>query len=651
MIWQVFNIAINKRAMPGSLSFLKKPGSLKGNTMEEKSLRNIAIIAHVDHGKTTLVDKLLKQTGFFRNNQVMPERVMDNNELERERGITILSKNTSIVYKNTKINIVDTPGHADFGGEVERIVKMVDGVLLLVDAFEGAMPQTRFVLKKSLEACLKPIVVINKIDRPGARPEEVVDKVLDLFIDLEAGEEQLDFPVVYTSAKEGYARVSLDDSSADMKPLLDMIIEKMPAPEDNPDGPLQLVVSSIDYDNYVGRIGIGKISRGVISKDQEIILCNTAGKEKRVRINTLYTFEGLKKAETARARAGEIIAVSGIQEINIGDTICSPELVEPVSFVNIDEPTISMNFIVNDSPMAGLEGTYVTSRNLRDRLERELLSNVSLRAEELNPDCFKVSGRGELHLSILIEFMRREGYEFAVTRPEVILKNINGVVSEPVERLFIEVPGEYVGTVIEGVGKRRGELSNMVNGAGNTVKLEFLIPARGLIGYRSEFLTATRGNGVMNHVYECYQPYKGEIITRTRGSLVAFESGVAVPYGLFNAQGRGSLFIEPGVEVYAGMIVGENARSDDITVNVCKKKHLTNTRASGSDDALRLTPPTVMTLEKCLEFINDDELLEVTPKSLRLRKMIINKSERDRYVKAKLQAPAPYSINQAAVQQ
>lgn len=619
--------------------------------MKEKSLRNIAIIAHVDHGKTTLVDKLLKQTGFFRNNQVMPERVMDNNELERERGITILSKNTSIVYKNTKINIVDTPGHADFGGEVERIVKMVDGVLLLVDAFEGAMPQTRFVLKKALEACLKPIVVINKIDRPGARPEEVVDKVLDLFIDLEAGEEQLDFPVVFTSAKEGYAKISLDDSSADMKPLLDMIIEMMPAPEGNPDGPLQLVVSSIDYDNYVGRIGIGKISRGVISKDQDIILCNTAGKEKRVRINTLYTFEGLKKVETDHARAGEIIAVSGIQEINIGDTICSPDLVEPVSFVNIDEPTISMNFIVNDSPMAGLEGTYVTSRNLRDRLERELLSNVSLRVEELNPDCFKVSGRGELHLSILIETMRREGYEFAVTRPEVILKNINGAVNEPIERLFVEVPAEYVGTVIEGVGKRKGELSNMVNGAGNAVKLEFLIPARGLIGYRSEFLTDTRGNGVMNHVYECYQPFKGEIITRTRGSLVAFESGVAVPYGLYNAQGRGNLFIDPGVEVYAGMIVGENARNDDITVNVCKKKHLTNTRASGSDDALRLTPPTVMTLEKCLEFINDDELLEVTPKSLRLRKMIINKGERERYVKIKLQSPAQSSMNQAAAQQ
>jgi len=598
--------------------------------MKEKSLRNIAIVAHVDHGKTTLVDKLLKQSGFFRNNQIMPERVMDSNDLERERGITILSKNTSIIYKNTKINIVDTPGHADFGGEVERIVKMVDGVLLLVDAFEGSMPQTRFVLKKALEASLKPIVVINKIDRPGVRPEEVLDKVLDLFIDLEADEEQLDFPVVYVSAKEGYAKTCLNESSTDMKALLDMIIEKMPAPEGDPDEPLQLVISSIDYDNYVGRIGVGKISRGVINKGQEVILCNTAGKEKRVKINTLYTFEGLKKEETLNAVAGEIIAVSGIEDINIGDTICSPELVEPVPFVNIDEPTISMNFVVNNSPMAGREGAYVTSRNLRDRLDRELLSNVSLRIEELSPDCFKVSGRGELHLSILIESMRREGYEFAVTRPEVILKRIDGVVHEPVERLFVEVPDDFVGTVIEGTGKRKGEMLNMSNGAGNTVKLEFMIPARGLMGYRSEFLTDTRGNGIMNHIFECYQPFKGEIATRTRGSLVASESGIAVPYGMFNAQERGNLFIEPGVEVYAGMIVGENARSMDITVNVCKKKHLTNTRASGSDDALRLTPPTIMTLEKCLEFINDDELLEVTPKSLRLRKTILDKSERER---------------------
>jgi len=606
--------------------------------MKEKQLRNIAIIAHVDHGKTTLVDKLLRQTGFFRSNQIVQERVMDNNALERERGITILSKNTSIVYNDIKINIVDTPGHADFGGEVERIVKMVDGVLLLVDAFEGPMPQTRFVLKKALDAGLKPIVVINKIDRPGARPEEVLDKVLDLFIDLGADESQLEFPVAYTSARDGYAQKSLDEPSSDLKPLLDMIIEEMPAPGGSADEPLQMVMSSIDYDNYVGRIGVGKINRGTICKGQEAILCNTEGKEKRVKINTLYTFEGLKKVETSQASAGEIIAVSGIDDLNIGDTLCSPELIEAVPFVNIDEPTISMNFVVNDSPMAGLEGAYVTSRHLRDRLERELLSNVSLRVEELSPDCFKVSGRGELHLSILIETMRREGYEFAVTRPEVILKKIDGTIHEPMERLFVEVPDDYVGSVIEGIGRRKGELLNMTSDTGSTVKLEFIIPARGLIGYRFEFLTVTRGNGVMNHVFEGYEPFKGEIMSRTTGSLVASESGTAVAYGLYNAQERGVLFIEPGVEVYAGMIIGENARSMDITVNACKKKQLTNTRASGSDEALRLTPPLVMTLEKCLEFIKDDELLEVTPKSLRLRKAILDKSERDRAAKKKDQA-------------
>jgi GTP-binding protein len=601
--------------------------------MKEKFLRNIAIIAHVDHGKTTLVDKLLKQCGFFHNNKILPERIMDSNDLERERGITILSKNTSIVYADTRINIVDTPGHADFGGEVERIVKMVDGVLLLVDAFEGPMPQTRFVLNKALAAGLKPIVVINKVDRPGVRIEEGLDKVLDLFIDLQADEEQLDFPVVYTSAKEGYAKTDLDDVCRDMVPLLNMIIEKIPAPEGDPEGPLQLVISSVDYDNYVGRIGVGKISRGIISKGQEIILCNPNGKKTRVKINTLYTYEGLKKEEAQSAAAGEIIAVSGIEDINIGDTICSLDLVEPVPFVNIDEPTISMNFIVNDSPMAGREGAYVTSRHLKSRLERELLSNVSLRVEELSPECFKISGRGELHLSILIETMRREGYEFAVTRPEVILKMIDGAINEPIERLFIEVPNEFVGTVIEGIGKRKGELISMDNGVGDTVKLEFLIPARGLIGYRSEFLTETRGNGIMNYTFECYQPFKGEINTRTRGSLVAFEDGFSVTYGLYNAQERGNLFIGAGVEVYAGMIVGENSRSVDIAVNVCKKKHLTNTRASGADDALRLTPPVIMTLEKCLEFINNDELLEVTPESLRLRKMILDKHQRARVAK------------------
>ncbi|SHH35084.1 GTP-binding protein [Thermosyntropha lipolytica DSM 11003] len=603
-----------------------------------KNLRNIAIVAHVDHGKTTLVDQLLKQCGFFRNNQVVPERILDNNDLEKERGITIMSKNTSIFYGDTKINIVDTPGHADFGGEVERIVKMVDGVLLLVDAYEGPMPQTRFVLKKALQAGLKPLVVINKIDRPDARPREVVDEVLELFIDLEADDKQLDFPVIYASAKAGYAKSSLDDPAVDMKPLLDAILKYIPAPEGNPDQPLQMVISSIDYDPYVGRIGIGKICQGQIHKGQEVVICNPQGKAEKVRVNTLYVFEGLKRTELEAAFAGEIVAVSGLEGINIGDTLCSPENIAPVDFVDIEEPTIAMNFVVNDSPFAGREGTYVTSRHLKERLMKELLSNVSLRVEELSPDTFKVSGRGELHLSILIETMRREGYEFTVTRPEVIMKEENGVLKEPIEKLFIEVPEEYVGTVIESCGRRKGELVNMTNKTGNIVKLEFLIPSRGLIGYRSEFLTETRGNGIMNHVFETYAPFKGEIPSRTRGALVASETGTAVAYGLYNAQERGDLFISPGTEVYEGMIVGENSRSGDITVNVCKKKHLTNTRASGSDDALRLVPPVEMSLEKCLEFINDDELLEVTPKSLRLRKTILDKTTRERKQKQKNKA-------------
>ncbi|MBO8159920.1 translational GTPase TypA [Thermosyntropha sp.] len=601
-------------------------------------LRNIAIIAHVDHGKTTLVDQLLKQCGFFRNNQIVPERILDNNDLEKERGITIMAKNTSIFYANTKINIVDTPGHADFGGEVERIVKMVDGVLLLVDAYEGPMPQTRFVLRKALEAGLKPLVVINKIDRPDARPLEVLDEVLELFIDLDADDSQLDFPVVYTSAKAGYAKLSLEGTSDNMQPLLDAILKHIPAPAGSPDKPLQMVISSIDYDNYVGRIGIGKIYRGRIFKGQEAVICNPEGKTEKVKINTIYTFEGLKRVEIESASVGEIIAVSGVEGINIGDTLCSPENIEPMEFVNIDEPTISMNFVVNDSPFAGLEGAYVTSRHLKERLMKELLSNVSLRVEELAPDTFKVSGRGELHLSVLIETMRREGYEFAVTRPEVILKEENGIIKEPIERLFIEVPEEYVGTVIENCGRRKGEMVNMTNKTSNIVKLEFLIPSRGLIGYRSEFLTETKGNGIMNHVFETYAPYKGEIPSRTRGALVASETGTAVAYGLYNAQERGNLFISPGTEVYEGMIVGENSRPGDITVNVCKKKHLTNTRASGSDDALRLVPPIEMSLEKCLEFINDDELLEVTPKSLRLRKMILDKTTRERKQKNKNKA-------------
>lgn len=606
--------------------------------MENKQLRNVAIIAHVDHGKTTLVDKLLKQCGLYRSNQAMPDRVMDSNDLERERGITILSKNTSVIYEGIKINIVDTPGHADFGGEVERIVNMVDGVLLLADAFEGPMPQTRFVLRKALAAGLKPIVVINKIDRPDARPYQVLDEVLDLFIDLGAHEEQLDFPVAYTSAKMGFASRELQGDSTDMKPLLDMIIEHIPAPCGDREGPLQLVISSIDYDNYVGRIGVGKISRGQVLKGQELILCHPDGEQRKVKVNTLYTFEGLKRAESLQAGAGEIVAISGIEDMTIGQTLCAMEAIEPVPFVNIDEPTLAMNFVVNTSPMAGLEGTYITSRQLRDRLERELLSNVSLRVEEITPDCFKVSGRGELHLSILIETMRREGYEFAVTRPEVILKTMGGVVNEPLERLYVDVPSLFVGTVIEALGTRRGELLVMNNGNGDTVEMEFLIPARGLIGYRSQFLTDTRGNGIINNVFERYEPFKGEIAARGVGALVASESGTAVAYGLFNVQERGSLFIGPGTEVYAGMIVGENARSMDITVNVCKKKHLTNTRASGSDDALRLTPPLIMSLEKCLEFINDDELLEVTPKSLRLRKTVLDKDARAKADKNKNRA-------------
>jgi GTP-binding protein len=606
--------------------------------MKQKHLRNVAIIAHVDHGKTTLVDKLLKQSGFYRNNQVMPDRVMDSNDLERERGITILSKNTSIHYEGTKINIVDTPGHADFGGEVERIVKMVDGVLLLVDAFEGPMPQTRFVLRKALEAGLKPIVVINKVDRPDARPKEVLDKILDLFIDLGAHEDQLDFPVIYSSAKMGYANIDLEGICTDMKPLLDMIISVIPVPKGDEDGPLQLVISSIDYDSYVGRIGVGKITRGTISKAQELILCNPSDKQKKVKINTLYSYEGLKRLEVMEASAGEIVAVSGIDDMTIGETLCAIDAIDPVPFINIDEPTLSMNFVVNNSPMAGLEGSYVTSRHLRERLERELLSNVSLKVEEITPDCFKVSGRGELHLSILIETMRREGYEFAVTRPEVITRIVDGVVHEPIEKLFVEVPSDFVGTVIEGLGSRKGEMIHMGNGTGSTIELQFLIPARGLIGYRSEFLTDTRGNGVMNHIFEAFEPYKGDISMRSKGSLVASESGMAVAYGLFNVQERGCLFIDAGVEVYEGMIVGENARSADITVNVCKKKHLTNTRSSSADEALRLTPPLLMSLEKSLEFINDDELLEVTPKSLRLRKMILDKDARAKADKNKNRA-------------
>ncbi|MDI9480029.1 MAG: translational GTPase TypA [Syntrophomonadaceae bacterium] len=606
--------------------------------MNKHLLRNVAIIAHVDHGKTTLVDQLLKQSGCFGEHQKVPDRIMDRGDLERERGITILSKNTSIRWKNYKINVVDTPGHADFGGEVERIVQMVDGVLLLVDASEGPMPQTRFVLRKALEAKLKPIVVINKMDRPDARPLEVADEILDLFIELGADDEQLDFPILYASARNGYAIKHVEDTPEDFSSLFNAIVEYIPVPQGDEEGSLQLSIASLDYDNYVGRIGIGKVLRGTLSKGEEVIVCNTDGKEQHIKVANLYSFEGLVRTEKDMVAAGEIVAVSGIDSLTIGDTICHADNIEPVPFVKIDEPTISMNFMVNDSPFSGLDGTYVTSRHLRDRLYRELLSNVALQVEEISPDCFKVSGRGELHLSILIETMRREGYEFAVTRPEVILQREQGMILEPMEVLQVEVSEAYVGTVIEATGRRKGELLNMLPGLAGSVKLEIRIPSRGLIGYRSEFLTETRGTGIMHHLFDGYDAYRGEIPGRNRGSLVASEAGTAVAYGLYNAQERGNLFIEPGVEVYEGMIVGENARSQDITVNVCKKKQLTNTRASGSDDALRLVPPTIMSLEKCLEFVKNDELLEVTPHHLRLRKMILDKTTRARAQKKKEQA-------------
>lgn len=597
--------------------------------MIQNNIRNIAIIAHVDHGKTTLVDEMLKQSGTFRTNEQVDERVMDSNDLERERGITILSKNTSIIYKNVKINIVDTPGHADFGGEVERIMQMVDGVLLLVDAFEGPMPQTRFVLKKALESGVKPVVIINKIDRPEARAQEVVDEVLDLFIDLGADDEQLEFPVIYASAKEGISKHELSDTNKDMIPLFESILKEVPAPHGDPGDGLQLRISSIDYDKYVGRIGIGKISRGSIKKNQEVVLCASDGAFTNFKVSKLYTFQGLKKVEILEATSGDIVALSGNDDMNIGETICSTDKVEPLPFIKIDEPTLSMTFIVNDSPFAGREGSFVTSRHLKERLERELLSNVALRVEETDSaDAFKVSGRGELHLSILIETMRRGGYELSVSKPEVILRKIEGVLCEPMEDVSIEVPEEYMGIVIEALGQRKGELTNMITNSNGTVKLEFSIPARGLIGYRSQFMTDTRGNGILNHVFAGYAPYKGEISSRSKGSLVAFESGTAVTYGLYNAQERGNLFIGPGTEVYEGMIVGENARSGDIAVNVCKRKQLTNVRASGSDESLRLVPPVIMSLEQALEFINDDELVEVTPTSIRLRKKILNNQQR-----------------------
>lgn len=592
---------------------------------KREDIRNIAIIAHVDHGKTTLVDGMLRQSGIFRENEQVQERVMDSGDLERERGITIMAKNTSVEYKGVKINIVDTPGHADFGGEVERVLKMVDGVLLLVDAFEGPMPQTKFVLRKALQLSLKPIVVVNKIDKAEARPDEVIDEVLDLFIELGADDNQIEFPVVYASSRDRFAIRELGDERKNLEPLLDTIVENVPAPVGEADEPLQLLVSNIDYDEYVGRIAIGRIDRGKVSLGQQSVVCKKDGREVQAKISRLYTFQGLKRVETKEAFVGDIVAVSGLGDINIGETICDVDRPEPLPFVNIDEPTISMTFSVNNSPLAGKEGTYVTSRHLRDRLFKELETNVSLRVEETDtPDSFKVSGRGELSLSILIETMRRQGYEFQVSKPKVIMKEVDGVKYEPIELLMIDVPEEFMGVVMEKLGTRKAELANMHSASEGYMRLEFKIPARGLIGYRSEFMTDTKGNGIMNHIFNGHEPYKGDISSRQRGSLVAWEAGESVVYGLYNAQERGNLFITAGVTVYEGMIVGENAKNEDIVVNVCKKKHVTNMRASGSDEALRLTPPVILSLEQALEFISEDELVEVTPKNIRLRKRILN---------------------------
>ncbi len=595
----------------------------------KNELRNVAIIAHVDHGKTTLVDAMLRQSGVFRSNERLVERVMDSGDLEREKGITIMSKNTAVVHNGTRINIVDTPGHADFGGEVERILKMVDGVLLLVDAYEGAMPQTRFVLRKALALHLKPIVVINKIDRKEARPAEVIDEILDLFIELGADDDLLDFPVIYASAKDRIAKYNLDDESDNMDPLFDTIKKYVPAPIGDSEAPLQFLVSSLDYDEYIGRIAIGRVERGTINKDQQAVICKKDNRVQQVKISSLQSFQGLKRVDTESASIGEIIAVSGIPDITIGDTICDKDYPEAIPFVDIDEPTISMYFLVNNSPFAGKEGTYVTSRHLRNRLFREVETNVSMRVEETDSsDAFKVSGRGELHLSILIETMRRQGYEFQVSKPEVITIERNGETYEPIEDLVIDVPEEYVGSVMEKLGQRKAEMINMHSPAQGYVRLDYKIPARSLIGYRSEFLTDTRGNGIMNHVFHGYEPFKGEIKNRNRGVLVAWEAGESVTYGLYNAQDRGSLFIGPGVQVYEGMIVGMCSRNEDIVINVCKKKHVTNMRASGSDEALKLVPHINMSLEQNLEFIDDDELVEITPTSIRLRKKILNTDQR-----------------------
>ena len=599
-----------------------------------ESIRNIAIIAHVDHGKTTLVDEMLKQGGIYREHQTIVDRVMDSNDLERERGITILAKNTAVHYGDVKINIVDTPGHADFGGEVERILKMVNGVLLLVDAAEGPMPQTRFVLQKALELNHKVIVVVNKVDRPDARVSEVCDEVLELLLDLDATQEQFDSPTVFCSAKQGFASYSPEETGTDLRPLFDTIIDYIPEPHCDPEGPLQVLVSSIDYNEYVGRIGIGRVERGVIRQNQEIVVCNAndpalARKEK---LASLYEFDGLQRVPVEQVEAGNIVAFSGIGDITIGDTICASNAIEPLDFVKISEPTIEMTFSINDSPFAGREGSFVTSRNLRDRLERELMKDVSLRVTEVGTDSFNVAGRGEMHLSILIETMRREGYEFQVSTPHVLTKDVDGVKHEPVERVIADVPEESMGAVIDKLGRRKGELVQMTP-VGSRMRIEFLVASRGLFGYRNEFLTDTRGEGIMSSVFDSYTPWRGEIVRRSGGSLVAFEEGTATTYGLFNAQERGSLFIGAGVPVYAGMVVGMSPKTDDITVNVCKKKQLTNTRASGSDDALRLVPPRIFSLEQALEFIADDELLEITPKNIRIRKRVLDHATRMKILK------------------
>ncbi len=596
--------------------------------IKRDDIRNIAIIAHVDHGKTTLVDELLKQSGVFRANQAVQERVMDSGDIERERGITILSKNTAVFYNNVKINIIDTPGHADFGGEVERVLKMVNGVVLVVDAFEGAMPQTKFVLMKALELNLPVIVCINKIDRPEARPNEVIDEVLELFMDLDASDEQLDCPFIFASARDGYAIRDLSDEPKDMTPLFETIIDYIPAPEGDPDANTQVLISTIDYNEYVGRIGIGKVDNGCLHINQDAVVVNhhEPDKQKRVRISKMYEFDGLNKVDVTEARIGSIVAISGIADIHIGDTICDPEAPVPIPFQKISEPTIAMNFIVNDSPLAGQEGKYVTSRHIRDRLFRELNTDVSLRVEETDSaDSFKVSGRGELHLSVLIENMRREGYEFAVSKAEVLYhKDEQGRKTEPMELAYVDVPDEYSGVVIDKLSQRKGTLINMGNISGGYTRLEFDIPSRGLIGYRGEFLTDTKGNGIINTIFNGYAPYKGDIQYRKQGSLIAFEPGESVTYGLFSAQDRGTLFIGPGEKVYSGMVIGQCAKPEDIELNVCKKKHLTNTRSSSADEALTLTPPRILSLEQALDFIDTDELLEVTPKNLRMRKKILD---------------------------